>query len=71
MEQRHRKCKPQYTMCTIRRYCYMQQRCGWALRERKAKYKWDEILESNNGKDKERQNQLCTHHRLAQDGEYI
>jgi hypothetical protein len=34
----------------------MEWRHGQALREGKAKYKRDEILEGNNGKDKERQN---------------
>jgi hypothetical protein len=31
--------KPQYTRCTLRRYYYVQQRHGHALRERKGKYK--------------------------------
>jgi hypothetical protein len=31
---------------------------------------WDEILESNNEIDQERQNQKCTHQKRAQDGRY-
>jgi hypothetical protein len=32
--------KSQYTMCTLRRYYFMEQRHGHALRERKAKAKY-------------------------------
>jgi hypothetical protein len=38
----------------------MEWRQGHALRERKAKYKRDEILESNNGKDQERESEMLT-----------